>query len=81
MKHIDELVRCEERPILNNEQDDAALVAGVLTTLTWTRQEKIQGRIEKEFGGSEESRSFINNILGSLTTDPNFYTGCKLLPF
>lgn len=33
MKHIDELVRCEERPILNNEQDDAALVAGVLTTL------------------------------------------------
>lgn len=23
-----ELVRCEKRPILNNEQDDAALVAG-----------------------------------------------------
>lgn len=28
MKHIDELVRCEERPIQHNQQSDAALVAG-----------------------------------------------------
>jgi|APAga8741244201_1050118.scaffolds.fasta_scaffold00068_11 hypothetical protein len=54
MKHIDELVRCEERPILNNEQDDAALVAGGRGRGRGRNRSRGRTRIEKEFGYEDQ---------------------------
>lgn len=54
MKHIDELVRCEERPILNNEQDDAALVAGGRGRGRGRNRSRGRTRIEKELGYEDQ---------------------------